>query len=140
MFGVVVKYFWLFLAFKVTGSRCCGVIIEPPEESTAITPTGVGKITCGKYFEAYYSQPIELSVCNRPITKVSWSSGNGFFSNAAGLTCEPLADQIGSSVANSLRHRCDISSKDAVLPGLNDAKMGPANSLHISLQYSKENI
>ena len=25
---------------------------------------------------------------------------------------------------------CDISSKGAVLPGLNDAEMGPSNSLH----------
>ena len=24
-------------------------------------------------------------------------------------------------------HRCDISSKEAVLPGRNDAEMGPAN-------------
>ena len=29
-------------------------------------------------------------------------------------------------------HRSDISSKEAVLPGRNDAEMGPANSLHAS--------
>ena len=36
-------------------------------------------------------------------------------------------------------HRCDISSKGAVLPRRNDAKMGPANSLHVSAYYSKYN-
>ena len=37
------------------------------------------------------------------------------------------------------RHRCDISSKGAVLPGRNDAEIGPANSLHASAYYSKYN-
>ena len=36
-------------------------------------------------------------------------------------------------------HCCDISSKEAVLPGRNDAEMGTANSLHVSERYS-ENI
>ena len=31
------------------------------------------------------------------------------------------------------RHRCDISSKEAVLPGRNDAEMGPSNSVHASV-------
>ena len=30
------------------------------------------------------------------------------------------------------RHRCNISSTGAVLPGRNNAEMGPANSLHAS--------
>ena len=37
------------------------------------------------------------------------------------------------------RHRCDISSNGAVLPGRNDAEMGPANSLHASAYYSGYN-
>ena len=37
------------------------------------------------------------------------------------------------------RHRFDISSKGAVLPGCNDAEMGPANSLHASAYYSEYN-
>ena len=28
------------------------------------------------------------------------------------------------------RHRCDISSKETVLPRRNDAEIGPVNSLH----------
>ena len=32
-----------------------------------------------------------------------------------------------------------ISSKGAVLPGRNDAEMGPANSLHASAYYSEYN-
>ena len=37
------------------------------------------------------------------------------------------------------RHRCDISSKEAVLPRRNDAETGPANSLHASAYYSEYN-
>ena len=36
------------------------------------------------------------------------------------------------TVLPTARHRCDISSKGAVLPGRNDAEMGPANLLHTS--------
>ena len=36
-------------------------------------------------------------------------------------------------------HRCDISSKGAVLPGGNDAQMDPGNSLHASACYSEYN-
>ena len=43
------------------------------------------------------------------------------------------------TVLPTARHRCDISSKGAVLPGHNDAEMGPANSLHVSAYYSKYN-
>ena len=43
------------------------------------------------------------------------------------------------TVLPTARHRCDISSKGAVLPGRNDAEMGPANSLHASAYYSEYN-
>ena len=36
------------------------------------------------------------------------------------------------TVLPTARHRCDISSKGAVLPGRNDAEMGPAKSLNAS--------
>ena len=38
----------------------------------------------------------------------------------------------------TVRHRCDISSKGAVLPGHNDAEMGPAR-LHASAYYNEYN-
>ena len=41
------------------------------------------------------------------------------------------------TVLPTARHRCNISSKGAVLPGRNDAAMGPANSLHASAYYSE---
>ena len=41
------------------------------------------------------------------------------------------------TVLPTARHRCNISSKGAVLPGRNDAEMGPANSLHASAYYSE---
>ena len=43
------------------------------------------------------------------------------------------------TVLPTARHRCDISLKGAVLPGRNDAEMGPANSLHASAYYSEYN-
>ena len=43
------------------------------------------------------------------------------------------------TVLSTIRHRCDISLKEAVLPGGNDAEMGPANSLHASVYYSGYN-
>ena len=43
------------------------------------------------------------------------------------------------TVLPTARHRCDISSNEAVLPGRNDAEMGPANSLHASAYYSEYN-
>ena len=43
------------------------------------------------------------------------------------------------TVLPTARHRCDISSKEAVLAGRNDAEMGPANSLHASAYYSECN-
>ena len=42
-------------------------------------------------------------------------------------------------VLPTVRHRCNISSKEAVLPGRNDAEMGPANSLHASAYYGEYN-
>ena len=42
------------------------------------------------------------------------------------------------TVLPKVRHRCDISSKGAGLPGRNDAEMGATNSLHASV-YSEYN-
>ena len=64
------------------------------------------------------------------------------------LTRSSLEREVGGSnlgpvksntVLPTARHRCDISSKGAVLPGRNDAEMGPANSLHASAYYSEYN-
>ena len=83
------------------------------------------------------------------IARLVGVTGNAFVSGAGGLRFKSQAGQIGHSVANgspplrksdtvlpTARHRCDISSKEAVLPGRNDAEMGPANSLHASAYYS----
>ena len=43
------------------------------------------------------------------------------------------------TVLPTARHRCNISSKGAVLPGRNDAEMVPANSLDASAYYSEHN-
>ena len=43
------------------------------------------------------------------------------------------------TVLPTVRHRCNISSKEVVLPGRNDAEMGPANSLHASAYYCEFN-
>ena len=41
------------------------------------------------------------------------------------------------TVLPTARHRYDISSNGAVLPGRNDAEMGPANSLHAPAYYNE---
>ena len=38
-----------------------------------------------------------------------------------------------NTVLPTIRQHCDICSKEAVLPGRNDAEMGGANSLHASV-------
>ena len=43
------------------------------------------------------------------------------------------------TVLPTARQHYDISSKEAVLAGCNDVKMGPANSLHTSAYYSEYN-
>ena len=67
-----------------------------------------------------------------------WTSGNALVSEAGGLK---FKSRTGKSITvfPTARHRCDISSKVAVLPGHNDAEMGPANSLHASAYYSDYN-
>ena len=63
----------------------------------------------------------------------TWPSGYAFVSGSnLGL--------VKSNIALlTARHRYDISSKEAALPGRNDAEMGPANSLHASAYYSEYN-
>ena len=53
-----------------------------------------------------------------------------------GLNLGPVKSD---TVLPTARHRCNISLKGAVLPGRNDAEMGPANSLHASAFYSEYN-
>ena len=43
------------------------------------------------------------------------------------------------AVLPKARHHCDISPKEAVMPGRNGAEMGPANSLHVLEYYSEYN-
>ena len=38
---------------------------------------------------------------------------------------------------STARHRCNISSKGAVLPGCNDAEMGLPNLSHASAKYNE---
>ena len=65
----------------------------------------------------------------------SWSSGKPFVSGARGLGFISWVGQIGLWLSTA-RHRCNIP-KGAVLPGRNDAEMGPANSLHAFVLYSE---
>ena len=50
---------------------------------------------------------------------------------------EVIFQILGRSNLAQCCHRCNISSKGAVLPGRNDAEMGPANSLHALAWYSE---
>ena len=56
-----------------------------------------------------------------------------------GLRFKSRTGQIGHSVANGLPcHCCNISLKVAVLPGRNDAEMGPASWLHLVCVVQRE--
>ena len=56
-----------------------------------------------------------------------WSSGNALTSGAGGLRFQPRSGQI-KTVLQMVRHRCDISSKEAVLPWRNNVERSPVNS------------
>ena len=59
------------------------------------------------------------------------------------LEREVLGSNLGlvksDTALPTARHHCDILSKEAVLLGCNDAKMGPANLLQASAFYSEYN-
>ena len=63
--------------------------------------------------------------CNLPVGRVVTRSC---------LEWEDWGSNLGpvklDTVLAAARHRCNISSKGAVLPGRSDVDMGPANSLH----------
>ena len=70
------------------------------------------------------------------------------FNRGVRVTCSSLERKLRGSnhspvksdtVLPTAYHRCDIFSKRAVLPGRNDAEMGPANSLHDSTYHSEYN-
>ena len=61
----------------------------------------------------------------------SWSSGNAFVSGAGDPRFN-LGPVKTNTVLPTACHRCDISLKGAVLPGRNEAEVGPVNSLDAS--------
>ena len=50
-----------------------------------------------------------------------------------------LGPASSDTVLPTARHLCDISSKEAVLPGRNDTEMGLANLLHALAYYCEYN-
>ena len=66
-------------------------------------------------------------------------SGYAFISGAVGLRFISRAGQL-ETVLPTARYRCNISSKGAVLPGRNDAQIGPVNSLQASALYCIANF
>ena len=64
------------------------------------------------------NQPVGLAITRSSLEREVWGSN--------------LKPVKSNTVFVTARHRCDISSKGAVLPGRNDAEMGFANSLHAS--------
>ena len=78
----------------------------------------------------------ELRCNNNTIVMMSQNRQVGRAVTCSSLEREVHGSNLGpiksDSVLPTARHRCDISSKDAVLPRRNDAEIGPANSLHAS--------
>ena len=87
--------------------------------------------------QSYLNHFIFFFVLLLPFYPASWSSGNAFISGSGGLSFKSRPVKL-DAVLLTARHRCDIS-KGAVLPGRNNAEMGPANSLHASATYVEYN-
>ena len=77
--------------------------------------------------------PSKISKLGTVEVSASRLSGNAFVSRRGGQRVK------SHTVLPMARHRCDISSKGAVLPGRNDVEKGPANSLYTSVYHSKYN-
>ena len=80
---------------------------------------GISKLTAWRFaFTKHNDRPVGRAATRSSLEREVWGSNLG-----------PIKSD---TVLPTARHRCDISSKGAVLPGRNDAEMGPANSLHAS--------
>ena len=77
------------------------------------------------FFDCLKDRPVGRAVTRSSLEREVWGSNLG-----------PVKSD---TVLPTARHRCDISSNGAVLPGRNDAEMGPANSLHASAYHSEYN-
>ena len=62
------------------------------------------------------NRPVSLAVTRSSLEREVWGSN--------------LRTVKSDTSLPTARHRCDISSKETVLPGRNDAEKGPVNSLH----------
>ena len=71
----------------------------------------------------YGNRPVGRAVTRSSLEREVWGSNLG-----------PVKSD---TVLPTARHRCDIYSKGAVLPGRNEVEMDPANSLHASAYYSE---
>ena len=70
------------------------------------------------------------------IIHASWSSSKEFVSGAGSSN---LGRVKSDTLLPMVRYRCNIFSKEAVLPGRNDAEIDHANSLHASTYFSAYN-
>ena len=95
-------------------------------EATTFTNKAINNLIYQSSKLVEQSSKNKLKHSNRILTRlVSWSSGNAFVSGAGGLRFKPQA-KFDPELPTA-RHRCDISSKEAVLLELNHAEMGLAN-------------
>ena len=82
-----------------------------------------------KYLEIHLDKELNLKY---HITPASWSSGNEFVFEA-GVRGLNLGLVKSDKLLPTARHHCNSSLKEAVFPGCNEMKVGPANSLHTSV-------
>ena len=76
-----------------------------------------------------YEDPQSETLAKLKQRPVSWSSSNAFVSGVGGLRLKSRGVKADTEFLMT-RHRSNISSKRAVLPGRDVVEMGPANSLH----------
>ena len=85
-------------------------------------------------YQCQHSKKVSESQVDRPVGRAVTGSS---------LVRKVRGSNLGSVKSDTMlpatRHHCDISSKEAVLPGRNDEEIGPANSLHVSAHYTEYN-
>ena len=80
----------------------------------------------------FFYQPVGRALTRSSLDYIDFVTRSSISTLERKVCGSSLGPVKSDAVLPTACQRCDISSKGAVLPGRNDAEMGPANSLHVS--------
>ena len=84
------------------------------------------------YNQFFFYQPVGRALMRLSLDYIEFVTRSSISTLEWKVCGSNLGPVKSDAVLPTARQRCNISSKGAVLPGRNDAEMGPANSLHVS--------